>query len=93
MKEKIIIAVISYLKNLTMALLGKTKSTWKVFYIGELGVRQLNFPASEFFPTNRLFLKAEKTSKLPEGQINDVYNQMILDEEALVAIYCKEFDV
>ena len=81
-----------YLVNLLSAIFAHNLTQWKVFYIGELGVRQLNFKANEFFPTERLFLKAEQVEGLQKGQINDVYNQVKIDEVGLVAIYCKQID-
>jgi hypothetical protein len=82
--------VVAYFLSLLSALIGKNIKKWHVFYIGELGVTQLTFNPGMFHPQDRLFLKAEKVPSLQKGNINDVYNQMKVDKENQIAIYCKQ---
>lgn len=93
MKDKIkaLLAIVAnYFLEIGRALIGKNIKKWNVFYIGELGVTQLTFMPGAFHPQDRLFLKAEKVPGLAKGTINDCYNQMKVDREHRVAIYCKE---
>lgn len=93
MKEKFLgflTNVKEYFLSIVLSLAGKNIKTWNVFYIGQLGVTQLTFTPGAFHPQDRLFLKAEKVPGLAKGTINDVYNQMKVDRQHRIAIYCKE---
>ena len=79
-----------YLVSVAQAIAGKNVKKWNVFYIGQMGVTQLTFMPYAFHPQERLFLRAEKMPGLQKGTINDVYNQMKVDEQHRIAIYCKE---
>ena len=78
-----------YLVNILIAFKGGHVKRWQVFYIGELGVGQLSFSEFNFTPTPIIFMRAEKVPGRPDGQLNDAYNQMKLDEENRIAVYCK----
>lgn len=85
-----LVLVKEYFSSVALAVSGKSIKKWNVFYIGELGVAQLTFLPNAFTPQGRLFYRAEKVPGLEKGTLNDVYNQMKIDHEHRIAIYCKE---
>jgi len=89
MKAKLVL-IKEYFLSIILAIAGKNIKTWNVFYIGELGVTQLTFLPGAFHPQERLFLRAERVPGLAKGTLNDVYNQMKVDKENRIAVYCKE---
>jgi hypothetical protein len=87
--EKFFKLLKEYVLNLWIALKGGHIKKWKVFYIGENGVRQLTFSEFNFIPTPVIFMRAERVPGKEQGTYNDSFDQMKLDEENMIAIYCK----
>ena len=84
----------AYFISLFSALCGKSVRKWKVFYLGETGIRKISYMEGCFEPLSTVFYRAENVpgKEKVKGNINDAYAIIEFDQENLVAIYQKIID-